>query len=232
MLLGTIGGIIVGFSMPFFNLVFGELLDALNKNPDNFASSIAYLCVIFVIISAINLFAGFAQVYFWSASGERQAQRFREKYVKAILSQEIGWFDDCGSAELAVRVTELSGKIQDGLGRKVGDLFQYIAQVVGSIAIAFYLNWKLSLVLLTTLPLIAGCGAFMINAITSATSQSLEQYAAAGGLATEALNSIRTVTALNIQPDVITRYRFYLIDAMNVSFFFFFLIISKVCFFF
>ena len=48
----------------------------------------------------------------------------------------------------------------------------------------------------------------------------MEQYAAAGGLATESLGAIRTVTALNAQPDVITRYRQFLFSAMKVSFVF------------
>jgi ABC-type bacteriocin/lantibiotic exporter with double-glycine peptidase domain len=57
----------------------------------------------------------------------------------------------------------------------------------------------------------------MINAITAAQNQTLGQYAAAGGLATESLGAIRTVSALNAQPDVITRYRVYLFTAMQVG---------------
>jgi len=44
-------------------------------------------------------------------TGERQTQKFREKYVNAILSQEIGWFDNCGANELASNVPELIGKV-------------------------------------------------------------------------------------------------------------------------
>jgi ATP-binding cassette subfamily B (MDR/TAP) protein 1 len=91
-------------------------------------------------------------------AGERQAQKFRAKYVNAILSQEIGWFDSCGAGELSTRVAEITGKIQDGTGRKIGDLLQYTTQFVFSYAAAFYLSWKLTLVLLAALPLIAGSG--------------------------------------------------------------------------
>jgi ATP-binding cassette subfamily B (MDR/TAP) protein 1 len=101
---------------------------------------------------------GILQVYCWTYTGERQTQKFREKYVNAILSQEIGWFDTCGAGELSTRVAELCGKIQDGLGRKVGDSIQYIAQIVGSFAVAFYLSWRLTVVLIAAFPLIAGAG--------------------------------------------------------------------------
>lgn len=46
---------------------------------------------------------------------------------------------------------------------------------------------------------------------------SLGQYAAAGGLATETLGAVRTVTALNAQPAVINQYRRFLFDAMRVG---------------
>eukprot|EP01034_Spumella_vulgaris_P028668 gene28668-35567_t len=42
-------------------------------------------------------------VWCWSVTGERQTQKFRERYVNAILSQEIGWFDSCGAGELSTR---------------------------------------------------------------------------------------------------------------------------------
>ena len=45
----------------------------------------------------------------------------------------------------------------------------------------------------------------------------MEQYSAAGGLATESLSNIRTVTALNAQPAVINQYRKYLFLAMKVG---------------
>lgn len=44
-------------------------------------------------------------------TGERQAQRYRELYVDAILSQEVGWFDQCGANGLATQVANLTGKV-------------------------------------------------------------------------------------------------------------------------
>ena len=57
----------------------------------------------------------------------------------------------------------------------------------------------------------------MIGAVEEAQNQTLGQYAAAGGLATESLGAVRTVSALNAQPDVISKYRVFLFKAMNVS---------------
>ena len=195
------------------------MLDALNTEPDSFQERIKGIALAFVGVAAINLLSGWLQVYCWSVAGERQAQKLREKYVRAILSQEIGWFDTIGASELATKVADAAGKVQDGLGRKVGDLLQYIAQFIAAFLVGFYLCWKLTLVLLCAIPLIGSAGAFMIVAITAATTESLSQYAAAGGLATEALGAIRTVTALNMQFEILHKYKNFLIEAMNVGIF-------------
>jgi ABC-type multidrug transport system fused ATPase/permease subunit len=57
-------------------------------------------------------------------------------------------------------VAEICGKIQDGMGRKVGDSIQYITQIIGSFAVAFYLSWRLTVVLIAAFPIIAGAGAY------------------------------------------------------------------------
>jgi ABC-type bacteriocin/lantibiotic exporter with double-glycine peptidase domain len=82
--------------------------------------------------------------------------------------------------------------------------------------VAFYLCAQLTAVLIATIPVIGLAGSLLINAVTAAQNQSLEQYAAAGGVATEALGAIRTVTALNAQPDIINKYKRLLINSMNV----------------
>lgn len=125
---------------------------------DTFQDAIDYLAVVFVIIGAISTLAGYFQVTYWATTGERQAQRFRERYVQAILSQEIGWFDVNGASTLSTKVADLTGKIQDGMGRKFGDFLFNIIQFIASVAVSFYLSWKLSLVLLASIPFIVASG--------------------------------------------------------------------------
>ena len=141
MVLGSIGSMITGVSLPIFNILFGQMLDSLNKKGvGGYQDAVNQVCISFVIVAAANVVAGAMQVYFWSAAGERQTQRFREKYVRSILSQEIGWFDTCGASELSTKVADLTGKVQDGLGRKFADLIQYFTQLVASYAVGFYLR--------------------------------------------------------------------------------------------
>lgn len=219
MTMGSLGAIGVGCAMPVFNIVFGRMLDNLNKGTDELQESVNKVAMIFAIMAAAAFFVGILQVYCWSTFGERLTQKMREAYVRSILSQEIGWFDLNGAAEQSTRVADLCGKVQDGLGRKAGDFLQNASQFCACFIVAFYISWNLSLVLLSSLPLIGCCGWFLVTSVTDATNNSLVQYAAAGGVATESLNSIKTVTALNMQQHVIGKYRQFLLTAMNIGIF-------------
>jgi ABC-type multidrug transport system fused ATPase/permease subunit len=46
------------------------------------------------------------QVSFWSMTAERQIKRLRHELFKAILKQNIGWYDVYKSGELTNRMTE------------------------------------------------------------------------------------------------------------------------------
>jgi hypothetical protein len=62
MVVGTIACIVTGASIPAFNILFGEMMDSLNRDPTNFEAEVNRLCIYYVIVSAANIFFGFIQV--------------------------------------------------------------------------------------------------------------------------------------------------------------------------
>ena len=218
MFLGSIGGLISGGSMSVICVIFGQMLDSLNEGGD-LVNAVNTVCIYFLIICGCTFIGGIIQVTCWTIAGERQAQRFKEKYVRSILSQEVGWFDTCGASELSTQVADLTGKVQDGITRRAGDIVQYTTQFMFSFAAAFYLQWKLTVVLLAAFPTIAISGTLLIRAVTAAQNGTADQYSQAGGLASQTLKSVRTISALNAQPNVIALYREYILKAMGISLF-------------
>lgn len=220
MSMGTFGGIVTGGCLPTFCILFGQMLDKLNTvtgGPDAIKQEVDSVCILFVILGCINIVSGLFQVIGWTVAGERQVQKLRSKYVNSIISQDIGWFDTVGASELPTYINDLSGKVQEGVTRKVGDLIQHTFQFLIGFVAAFYLCWKLAIVIIAAFPLVAAAGTFMIRAVSSSQNETSDQYAKAGGLATESLNAVRTVTSLNAQPHVISLYREYIVEAMNIG---------------
>ena len=46
----------------------------------------------------------FVFMYIWVHTGEVNAKRLRERYLQAILRQDIAFFDDVGAGEVATRI--------------------------------------------------------------------------------------------------------------------------------
>jgi ATP-binding cassette subfamily B (MDR/TAP) protein 1 len=61
------------------------------------------------------------QVSCWTITGERQAARIRALYLKAILRQDIAFFDkEMNTGQLVERMSGDAFLIQDAIGEKVG----------------------------------------------------------------------------------------------------------------
>ena len=73
---------------------------------DDFLSEINILIFIFVGLALCTLLFGFIQVWTFSLAAQRQAYRMRLSFFRAVLRQEISWFDDNKSGELSARLNE------------------------------------------------------------------------------------------------------------------------------
>ncbi|VDL67333.1 unnamed protein product [Nippostrongylus brasiliensis] len=130
---------------------------------------------------------------------ENLVNRLRRKFFKAILHQDIAWFDTNNSGELATKLFDNLERFKEGTGDKIGLTIQYIAQSLGGFAIAFVFSWKLTLIMMSLTPFMIVCGSFMAKRAALVTKEEAKKYAEAGKIAEEALTSMKTVIAFNGQ---------------------------------
>lgn len=139
-------------------------------------------------------------------TGERIAGKIREKYLEAILRQNVGYFDKLGSGEITTRITADSNTVQDGMSEKVGFTISSIATFVTAFVIGFVKSWKLTLILSATIiaiVLIMGGGSRFIMKFTRA---SLIAYARGGAVAEEVLSSVRNAKAFGTEEKLARKY--------------------------
>src|SRR6185437_14844677 len=110
-----------GAVLPSFSLIFGKLVDAVNgNNLDSLRNEMTHLSLIFLYIGGAAFLVTFLQNACFMVSSERQIKRIREAYLKAILRQNIGWFDEISSGQLTSRISADTILIQAATGEKVG----------------------------------------------------------------------------------------------------------------
>lgn len=137
-------------------------------------------------------------------TGERQAARIRSLYLKTILRQDVAFFDkETNTGEVVGRMSGDTVLIQDAMGEKVGKFIQLLATFVGGFVIAFIKGWLLTLVMLSSIPLLVISGGVMSVVLSKVASRSQNAYAKAAIVVEQTIGSIRTVTSLHPSPSFI-----------------------------
>jgi ABC-type multidrug transport system fused ATPase/permease subunit len=218
MLVGTLGAIGRGIVLPGFSLIFGDIIRVLfelETLKDD--SRLWRTAALFLYFGALALVSSWLQVTCWMLAGERQVHRIRKHYMRAVLRQEVGWFDKEGANEIFSRISGDIVLINNAIADKFGSMIQFFAQFIAGFALGFYQGWLLSLVLLAAVPALAISGAIMMWLVSSLTTQGQKAYARAGAVAFEAINGIRTVAAFGGEEREAKKYDARLADARKAG---------------
>ena len=201
--LGVIGSALVGLSAPAYAIIFGNVLGVLRpaateeeqaaqREQGNFYS------LMFLVLGIVVGFAAFSQSFSFAVAGERLTSRLRGLTFRAILKQEIGWFDretnSVGS--LCARLSSDASAVQGSTGSRIGVLFQAISTMASSIILSLYYEWKLGLTAMTFVPLLLVSYYLQARVIMGQTAMELDGLQKSSRVALEAIGNIRTVAGL------------------------------------
>ncbi|KAF0442740.1 P-loop containing nucleoside triphosphate hydrolase protein [Gigaspora margarita] len=208
-----------GAAMPLMTIIFGRVVDSFTlflthqMTDDEFSSEINTFSTYFAYLAISTFVATYIYMATWVYTGERQTRQIRERYLRAVLRQNIAYFDGIGPGEITTRISSDTHLIQDGISEKFAISFQYLSTFISAFIIAFATNWKMALVICCVVPVIATTS-IIINKFNSLyTKRSSDFYSFAGTIAEESLAAIRTTVAFGAQKKLSTLYNTYLRDA-------------------
>ncbi|CAH2063122.1 unnamed protein product [Thlaspi arvense] len=222
MILGTIGAVGNGLGFPIMTILFGDVIDVFgqNQNSSDVSDKIAKVALKFVYLGLGTLVAALLQVSGWMISGERQAGRIRSLYLKTILRQDIAFFDvETNTGEVVGRMSGDTVLIQDAMGEKVGKAIQLVSTFIGGFVIAFMEGWLLTLVMVSSIPLLVMSGAALAIVISKMASRGQTSYAKAAVVVEQTVGSIRTVASFTGEKQAISNYNKHLVSAYRAGVF-------------
>ncbi|VAH38073.1 unnamed protein product [Triticum turgidum subsp. durum] len=197
MALGTLGALAHGAAMPFFFLLFGDLINGFGKNQTDLRAmtdEVAKYALYFVYLGLVVCVASYAEIACWMYTGERQVIALRKAYLDAVLRQDVGFFDtDARTGDIVFGVSTDTLLVQDAIGEKVGNFMHYLATFFAGLVVGFVSAWRLALLSVAVIPAIAFAGGLYAYTLTGLTSKSRESYANAGVVAEQAIAQVRTV---------------------------------------
>ncbi|CAL4964049.1 unnamed protein product [Urochloa decumbens] len=209
MLLGALGAVANGAAMPFMTVLFGNLIDAFGgaMSIHKVVDRVSNVSLQFIYLAIASAVASFVQVTCWMITGERQAARIRNLYLKTILRQEIAFFDKYTSTgEVVGRMSGDTVLIQDAMGEKVGKFVQLVVTFFGGFIVAFAQGWLLTLVMMATIPPLVVAGAVMSNVVAKMASLGQAAYAESSVVVEQTIGSIRTVASFTGEKRAVEKY--------------------------
>ncbi|KAF5022574.1 hypothetical protein F66182_5407 [Fusarium sp. NRRL 66182] len=146
-----------------------------------------------------NWFASTAFLACWVIFGELQASSVRSDVFASLLSKDMAWFDaqSEGISSLLTRIQTQTRELQLASSQVLGLLMGDIITSIASLGIALYYSWKLTLVLLTTLPISAIVLSLATRRLEPAIQAQKRDLAVASKFAIASITAIDLVKVFN-----------------------------------
>ena len=155
--------------------------------------SVIILVIVIIVASLFSTLRG----YWFTLAGERVVARLRINLFSHLSSLEVGFFDVTRTGELINRLSADTAILKDAVTINISMALRWVANIICGIIYLFVVSWKLTLVMLSVVPLVA-VGAIVygkkIKVLSKATQEAL---AHATETAEESISHIRTVKSFN-----------------------------------
>lgn len=212
----AIGG---GAVLPLMTVIFGSLSGNLTSfalgtvEASSFSGLLDSKVLYFVYLAIAEFILIYIAFTGFIYTGEHIAAKVREEYLRAILRQNIAYFDNLGAGEVTTRITADTNLVQDALSEKVSLTLTGVATFITAFIIGFVEYWKLTLICSCTVVAIVGVFGFGSRYLVMFNKKSLASYAVGGTVAEEVLSTIRNATAFGTQEKLARQYDLHLAEA-------------------
>ena len=210
LLLASVGDMFI----PYYT---GQVIDgiAIEKNKAKFHRSI-------IIMSAISfttaLCAGFRSGIFTMVMA-RFYIRVNKRLFGSIIRQEIAFFDMTRTGDIVSRLTSDTGKMGEQVSLNINVFLRNILTAIGVCAFMFHLSWKLTVLSLVSIPVVAAISEVYGKYFQRLSEKVQTSIAKANVVAEEVISGMRTVRSFGYEEGVEREYSEKLQDtyALNVN---------------
>lgn len=212
MSIGLLASIAAGGIQPSQAVLFAKAVTTLTLPSTEYGKlrhDANFWSLMFLAVGIATFFLYSIQGTSFAYSSEKMIYRARTAAFRALLRQDIAFFDREENSTGAL-TTSLSAEIKHltGIsGVTLGTLLIVTVNLIASLTVALIMGWKLALVCISAVPVLLACGFLRVWLLDKLQTRAKKAYQASASSACEAASAIRTVASLTMETEVLASYR-------------------------
>ncbi|KAF2270424.1 multidrug resistance protein [Lojkania enalia] len=209
-ILGFIGAVVGAASYPLQAVFFSRLVTVFQARGDELIRRGNLWALVFFIMGLAQFLAYMVLFYFMGVVGAVFGEVYRRRYLKAMLGQDIGFFQGAGntSGGLTALLSADGIDISMFFASNSGLIVVFTIDLIACCILAIAVYWKLALVaIFGCLPPLLAAGFFRMRIDLTAQDRTAASFLESARYSTEAVAAIRTVSSLTMEDKVEGMYR-------------------------
>lgn len=203
---------IAGFAFPY---LMGQLLGGTSTTPMSVSESVSQInlsninsvaFILLVLFIAQALFSYFRVILFTNVT-ENALRDLKNDAFQKLIYMPMDFFNSNKVGELTSRISNDITQIQETMRTTIAEFFRQLVIVIGGIFLLFYFSWKLALIMLATVPVMAIIAVIFGKFIKKLSKQAQDYSAESNSILEEALMGIANVKAFTNELFVFKRFK-------------------------
>ncbi|KAI0123173.1 P-loop containing nucleoside triphosphate hydrolase protein [Xylariales sp. AK1849] len=209
--IAMIAAVFVGATFSGSGIIFGFTVGALNpcqSTVEHIRSMGRFFAGLFFMLAGVELISNFLAWWGFGIIGERLLFDLRVLSFRSLFEQGIYWHQSEGRtpSSLLSIITKDAMAVGAFSGSTFGTIFAVCVNVIIAVVISHVFAWKIALVCFVTVPILLGSGFMQLRMLARYEERHRGAFSTATSLATEAIQSIRTVAILSLEKEYMESY--------------------------
>jgi ABC transporter fused permease/ATP-binding protein len=195
------------FTTMAFPYLLKQLIDSANQfNNHRIHFTPGYIALTMIAVLAVQMFFSFMRIFVFTSVGENALADMRKDIYQRMITMPMEFFAQRRVGELSSRISADLSQIQDAVTSVLAEVLRGMLVLIIGIGLIFYISPKLTLLMLSVVPVIVVVAIFFSRRIRAVSRQTQDQLADSNTIVQETLQGISNVKAFSNEWYEIKRY--------------------------
>lgn len=170
-----------------------------------------------LILFALQAIFSFFRVVTFTSVTENMLASLRQAAYSRLIQMPMTYFSQHQSSELSSRIATDINQISDTFTTNIAEFFRQLIIIIGGIIIICFMSWKMAMVMLAIIPIIAIITMFFAKYIRKLSREVQDKIAESNVIVGESLQGIANVKSFTNESYEINRYGNKITEIMKLA---------------